>query len=73
MLFQILAVQGEQSGQMGVTLESVATFLDEQNETVVKTLSSIIEPCVLILIGVVVGIVALSMYLPLFDLTAMTH
>ena len=42
----------------------------EENEVVVRSLTSIIEPVILIVLGIMVGFVALSMFLPLFDLTA---
>jgi type II secretory pathway component PulF len=64
---------GEQSGQMGPLLLNIADFLDEENEVVVKSLTSILEPVILIALGLVVGLVALSMFLPLFDLTAAAH
>ena len=63
---------GEQSGQVGPLLLNIADFLDEENEVVVRSLTSIMEPVVLILLGFVVAFVALSMFMPLFDLTAMT-
>lgn len=61
---------GERTGQIAPVLLNVADFLDEDNEVVVKSLTSIIEPVILIALGVVVGLVALSMFMPLFDLTA---
>jgi len=64
---------GEQSGQVGRLLLNVADFLDEENEVVLRSLTSIIEPVILIFMGLVVGLVAVSMFLPLFDLTAMTQ
>jgi type IV pilus assembly protein PilC len=64
---------GEQSGQIGNLLLSVADFLDEDNEVFVKTLTSVIEPLILIALGVVVGFIAISMFLPLFDLTSAAH
>ncbi len=64
---------GEQSGQMGPLLLSIAEFLDEDNEVVLKSLTSIMEPAILIVLGVLVGFVALSMFMPLFDLTSMTQ
>ena len=64
---------GEQSGQMAPLLLSIADFLDEDNEVVLKSLTSILEPMILIVLGVLVGFVALSMFMPLFDLTAMTQ
>jgi type IV pilus assembly protein PilC len=64
---------GEQSGQMGPLLLNIADFLDEDNEVVVKSLTSILEPLILVGLGLVVGFVALSMFMPLFDLTSATH
>ena len=64
---------GETSGQMGPLLLNIADFLDEENEVVVKSLTSIIEPVILVGLGLVVGFVALSLFLPLFDLTSATH
>ena len=63
---------GEQSGQMAPLLLSIADFLDEDNEVVLKSLTSILEPVILIVLGLLVGFVALSMFMPLFDLTSMT-
>ena len=61
---------GERSGQVGPLLLNMADFMDEENEVVMKSLTSIIEPLILIVLGVLVGGVALSMFLPLFDLTS---
>ncbi len=61
---------GESSGQIAPLMLTVADFLDEENETVVRSLTSILEPVILIVLGVVIGFVAVSMFLPLFDLTA---
>lgn len=61
---------GEQTGQMGSVLLTISDFLDEENEVVLKSLSSIIEPIILIVLGVLVGFVAVSMFMPLFDITA---
>ena len=61
---------GEQSGQLSRPLVQIADFLDEENEVIVKTMTSLLEPCILIVLGGVVGVMALSMFLPLFDLVA---
>jgi len=63
---------GESSGRVGALMLNVADFLDEDNDVIVKSLTSIIEPIILIVLGVLVGFVAMSMFMPLFDLTAMT-
>ena len=64
---------GEQSGQVGAMLLGIADFLDEENELVIRSLTSIIEPVILVLMGLLVGTVAVSLFLPLFDLTSMTQ
>ncbi|MEE8154469.1 MAG: type II secretion system F family protein, partial [Phycisphaerales bacterium] len=64
---------GEQSGQLAVVLTDMAEFMDEENEVVVRTLASIVEPIILIVLGVVVAVLALSMFMPLFDLTSLTQ
>ena len=61
---------GESSGQIAPLMLTVADFMDEENETVVRSLTSILEPVILMLLGLVIGFVAISMFLPLFDLTA---
>ena len=64
---------GEQSGQIGPLLLHLADFLDEENEVTLRSLTSIIEPVILIVMGLLVGSVAMSLFLPLFDLTSMTQ
>lgn len=61
---------GERSGRMGPVMVQLADHLDEENETVIKSISSIVEPVIMIALGLMVGFVAISMFLPLFDLTA---
>lgn len=63
---------GERSGQLGPVLLSLAEFMDEDNEVILKSLSSIVEPLILIVLGVLIGFVAISMFLPLFDLAGAT-
>lgn len=59
---------GERSGQLATVLLDVSDFLDEDNDIVLRSLSSVVEPLILIVLGVVIGFVAVSMFLPLFDL-----
>lgn len=62
---------GERSGKMGLLLVNIAEMLDDENETTLKAALSLIEPAILVGLGLLVGAVAVSMFLPLFDLTAM--
>lgn len=59
---------GEHSGQVGLPLCQLADFLDEENDVVLKTVTSIIEPAILIVMGIAVGFIAISIFLPMFDL-----
>ena len=64
---------GEQSGQLDKLLLNVADFMEEDNEVILRSLTTIIEPVILIVMGLLVGLIAVSMFMPLFDLTAMTQ
>lgn len=61
---------GEQTGRLGQVLLSVADYLDDENQAITKSLSTLLEPVIMISLGLVVGFIAISMFLPLFDLTA---
>ncbi|MEM9413969.1 MAG: type II secretion system F family protein [Planctomycetota bacterium] len=61
---------GEQSGKLGPLLLTIADFLDEDNEVRLRSVTGLIEPLILVVLGLVVGGIAISMFLPLFDLTA---
>ncbi len=63
---------GEKSGRMSGVMLQLSDHLDEDNEVLIKTATGLIEPLILLLLGVVVGMVALSMFLPLFDLAGST-
>ncbi len=62
---------GEQSGQVAVSMMTVAEFMEEENNVTVRSLTSILEPVILVVLGVLVGSIAISMFLPLFDLATM--
>lgn len=59
---------GEQSGKVGAALTFVADCYDEDNQHRIAIVSRVIEPIILIGLGLVVGTVAISLFLPLFDL-----
>ena len=64
---------GEQSGNLGTALIYCADILDESNTEKVNNFSRLIEPSILILMGGLVGGVAVSLFLPLFEMTAGIH
>ncbi len=59
---------GEEGGNVAPALLFVADWLDEENRLKIATLSKLVEPIILILMGVVVGGVAVSLFMPLFDM-----
>lgn len=61
---------GEQSGQLSDSLLFLAAFMEEENAQSLATLTRLIEPIILVVLGVTVGTVAISLFLPLFDLTS---
>lgn len=64
---------GEQSGQVSPVLLDMASFMDEENEVIVRTMAKLLEPIVLIVLGIIVAIIAISVFMPLFDLTSLTQ
>ena len=64
---------GERAGRLSEVMTQMADILDEDNELLLKSVSSLIEPLILVVLGLVVGFVALSLFLPLFDLTSLTQ
>ena len=65
LLFMIAT--GEQSGRLGDMLEKGVNFLDKTLDAIIDTLTKMIEPIMLIVIGSIVLVMALALYLPLFQ------
>ena len=59
---------GEETGALDSTLAKVADFYEEQVEVAIKSLTSILEPVMIVVIGSIVGFMIIAMYLPMFDL-----
>ena len=58
---------GEQSGRLGELMEQSVKQIDQELDNIIDTLGKLIEPIMLIFIGVIVCFLALSLYLPLFQ------
>ena len=67
MVTQMIGV-GEQTGAMDAMLQKIADFYEEEVDAAVKDLLTALEPIMIVFLGVVVGGVVISMYLPLFSL-----
>lgn len=60
---------GEQTGKIDDMMERIAKHLDEEIETVLAGLTSLIEPILIVFLGVVVGGIVICMFLPIFKLS----
>jgi type IV pilus assembly protein PilC len=67
MVIQMVAI-GEESGSLDNMLGKVADFYEEEVDNAVSSLSSLIEPMIMAVLGVVVGGLVIAMYLPIFKL-----
>jgi type IV pilus assembly protein PilC len=69
MLLQMVSI-GEESGSLDEMLEKVASFYEDAVDNAVDTLSSLMEPIIMSVLGVLVGGLMIAMYLPIFMLGA---
>jgi type IV pilus assembly protein PilC len=58
---------GEETGALDAMLAKIAEFYEDEVEAAVKALTSILEPAMIIFVGGIVGVIVISMYLPLFS------
>jgi len=69
MVIQMVAI-GEESGSLDEMLSKVADFFEEEVDNMVDGLSSLLEPLIMAVLGVLVGGLIIAMYLPIFKLGA---
>ena len=67
MVVQMISV-GEQTGALDQMLNKIADFYEEETDIAVAGLTSAIEPILMVGVGGMVGVVLMSMYLPIFSL-----
>lgn len=67
MVVQMISV-GEQSGTLDNMLSKIADFYDDEVETSVKALSSLVEPLLMVILGGVIAVLVVAMYLPIFSM-----
>jgi type IV pilus assembly protein PilC len=65
MSISMLAI-GEETGEMDAMLSKVADFYEDEVATAVKAMTAMLEPTMIVLVGIIVGSVLLAMYLPMF-------
>ncbi|MDH5755082.1 MAG: type II secretion system F family protein [Nitrospinota bacterium] len=71
-VFPIMVVQmievGEQTGALDAMMNKIADFYDNEVDTAVDAMTSLLEPALMVFLGVVVGFVVVAMYMPIFKL-----
>ena len=69
MVLQMCAI-GEESGSLDAMLGKAAEFYEDEVDEAVKGLSSLMEPFIIVILGILIGGIVVSMYLPIFKLGA---
>jgi len=71
-IYPVMVVQmvevGETTGSLSDTLRNLAKFYEEEVSNITKNLSSIIEPALMIIVGIAVGFFAISIIQPIYSL-----
>ena len=63
---------GEETGNLDEMLTKIADFYDVEVDAAVKGMTAMIEPLIMVFLGVVVGGIVIAMYLPIFSMGEMT-
>ncbi|HLX31142.1 MAG TPA: type II secretion system F family protein [Gaiellaceae bacterium] len=72
MVAQMMKI-GEESGELQTMLDKIADFYEDEVDAAIASLTSIVEPAMMILVGAVVGVIVISMYLPMFKMYQLVH
>jgi type IV pilus assembly protein PilC len=72
MVAQMMKI-GEESGELQKMLDKIADFYEDEVDASIASLTSIVEPVMMILVGAVVGVIVISMYLPMFRMLQLVH
>ncbi len=69
MVLQMIST-GEESGELELMLAKIAEFYEQEVDDAVAALSSLIEPILIVVLGVIIGTMVVAMYLPIFKMAA---
>lgn len=72
MVIQMISV-GESTGALDSMLTKIADFYDDEVDVAVSNLTSLLEPFLMVFLGVVIGGVVIAMYLPIFQMASAIH
>jgi type IV pilus assembly protein PilC len=69
MVVQMIGV-GESAGALDTMLNKIADFYDDEVDAAVSALSSLLEPFIMVFLGITLGYIVIAMYLPIFKLAS---
>jgi type IV pilus assembly protein PilC len=69
MVIQMVST-GEEAGELERMLDKVAEFFEAEVDNAIAVISSLVEPFLIIFLGIIVGTIVVAMYLPIFKLGA---
>ncbi len=67
MVVQMIAV-GEETGQVDLMLEKIAEFYDQEVEAMTESLTALMEPLMIAVLGGIVGSMVIALYMPMFKI-----
>ena len=62
---------GEESGNLGAVMRDISEFYNKELRSTIKTVTAMIEPIMIMLMGLIVGFIAMSIILPIFKMSAL--
>lgn len=63
-----MLVTGEKTGRLGPMMENVAIYYEEEQKNLVQRLKSLIEPVMIIILAVIVGVILMAIFIPMFSI-----
>lgn len=63
-----MLVTGEKTGRLGMMMENVANYYEEEQKNLVQRLKSLIEPIMIILLAIIVGVILMAIFIPMFSM-----
>jgi len=60
---------GEQTGRLGLVMERIASFCESDLRSTVKAVTAILEPLMIMIMGLIVGVIAMAVLLPIFSIS----
>jgi len=70
MVLQMISV-GEETGNLETMLNKIADFYDGEVDTAIKAMTSLIEPAIICVMGVIIGAIVICMFLPIFQMSSL--